>query len=201
MGEVHDIESNLFRRPHEVLAVSGSLRAASFGTAILRAMSHEEFPDVTIAVKTLEDTPLYKEDLNCEPVLASKAEMRAEVRESDGVVLATPEYNHGIPGILKNALDQASRSAFASCFCNKPVLLITSAVGGTGGVRASYQLREMLVCMPAQVVPGREIFLAGVEDRVCNGAFTAADTLHVSTKGIDALRREILCGPAQWEGA
>ncbi len=201
MDEVHDTESNLMSRPLKVLAISGSLRSASFSTAILRALSHEEFPDLTIAVKTLEGIPLYNEDLDCEPALASIAEMRVEVRESDGVVFATPEYNHGMPGVLKNALDWASRPAFASCFRNKPVLIITSASGGTGGVRAQYQLRETLVSMLAHVVPGREIFLAGVENRVRNGLFTDADTLRVLTRGIDALRKEIVRRPAQREGA
>ncbi len=201
MDEVHDTESNLLSRPLKVLAISGSLRSASFSTAILRALSHEEFPDLTIAVKTLEGIPLYNEDLDCEPALASIAEMRVEVRESDGVVFATPEYNHGMPGVLKNALDWASRPAFASCFRNKPVLIITSASGGTGGVRAQYQLRETLVSMLAHVVPGREIFLAGVENRVRNGLFTDADALRVLTRGIDALRKEIVRRPAQREGA
>ncbi len=201
MGEVHDTESNLLSRPLKVLAISGSLRSASFSTRILRALSHVKFLDVSIAVKTLEGIPLYNEDLDCEPALAAIAEMRVQVRESDGVVFATPEYNHGIPGVLKNALDWASRPAFASCFRNKPVLIITSASGGTGGVRAQYQLRETLVSMLAHVVPGREIFLAGVENRVRNGLFTDADTLRVLTKGIDALRKEIVGRPAQREGA
>ncbi len=200
MGAVHDLESKLSRGPLKMLAISGSLRAASFSTDILRAMS-QEFADLTIAVRTLEGIPLYNEDLDIEPALVPIAEIRAEIRESDGVVIATPEYNHGIPGVLKNALDWASRPAFASCFRGKPVLIITSASGGTGGVRAQYQLRETLVSMLAHIVPGREIFLAGVENRVRNGSFTDADTLRVVRKGIDALRKEILSRPAQKEGA
>ena len=114
-------------KPVHVLGISGSLRKASFSTGVLRAMSREEFPGVLIAVKTLEDIPLYNEDLDTDPAIPAVAKLRTVVLESDGVVIATPEYNHGVPGVLKNALDWASRPAFASCFRGKPVLIITSA--------------------------------------------------------------------------
>ena len=127
--------------------------------------------------------------------------MRSEVSGAAGVVIATPEYNHGVPGVLKNALDWASRPAFASCFRDKPVLIITSALGGTGGVRAQYQLRETLVSMLARVVPGREIILGDVESRIHDGIFSDRDTLRVLTKGIGALRNEILIRSSQGKGA
>ena len=181
----------------KVLAVSGSLRAMSFSTAILRALSQEEHLGITLTVKTLEDIPLYNEDLDTAPALTPVAELRNEVQASDGVVIATPEYNHGIPGVLKNALDWASRPAFASCFRGKPVLIVTSAPGSTGGVRAQYQLRETLVSMLAHVVSGREILLSGVENRVRDSRFIDADTQRVLARGIHALRTDIL---SRWPG-
>ena len=176
----------------KVLALSGSLRATSFSTAILRALSQEEHLGITLTVRTLEDIPLYNEDLDTDPPLTPIAELRNEVQVSDGIVIATPEYNHGVPGVLKNALDWASRPAFASCFRGKPVLIITSASGSTGGVRAQYQLRETLVSMLAHVVSGREILLSGVEHRIRNNRFTDPDTLRVLVRGIHALRADIL---------
>ena len=175
-----------------ILGVSGSLRASSFSTAILRALSQEEHLGVNLTVKTLEDIPLYNEDFDTDPLLTPIAQLRKEVQASDGIVIATPEYNHGMPGVLKNALDWASRPAFASCFRGKPVLIITSASGGTGGVRAQYQLRETLVSMLAHVVSGREILLPGVENRIRDNKFTDADTLRVLTRGIHALRADVL---------
>ena len=175
-----------------ILGVSGSLRASSFSTAILRALSREEHLGITLTVRTLEDIPLYNEDLDTDPLLTPIAQLRKEVQASDGVVIATPEYNHGMPGVLKNALDWASRPAFASCFRGKPVLIITSASGGTGGVRAQYQLRETLVSMLAHVVSGREILLSGVENRIRDNKFTDADTVRVLTRGIHALRADVL---------
>ena len=196
MSEFHAKKRNLADDP-KILAVSGSLRAASFSTAILRALSKEEHLGITLNVKTLEDGPPYNEDLDTKPPLTPIAELRNEVQASDGVLIATPEYNHGMPGVLKNALDWASRPAFASCFRGKPVLVITSASGGTGGVRAQHQLREALVSMLAHVVPGREILLSGVENRIRDNRFTDADTLRVLVRGIHALRAEVLSGRVQ----
>ena len=201
MSGVRDPEGSLSRRSLKVLAISGSLREASFSTAILKALNREKFPDITIVVRTLEGIPLYNEDLDTEPALSAIAEMRAEVSRSDGVLIATPEYNHGIPGVLKNALDWASRPAFESCFRGKPVLIFTSASGGTGGVRAQYQLRETLVSMLAHLVPSREILLGGVENRIRDGEFNDSDTLRVLTKGLDALRKEMLLRSAHGAGA
>ncbi len=201
MSGVRDPEGSLSRRSLKVLAISGSLREASFSTAILKALGREKFPDITIAVRTLEGIPLYNEDLDTEPALSAIEEMRAEVSRSDGVLIATPEYNHGIPGVLKNALDWASRPAFESCFRGKPVLIFTSASGGTGGVRAQYQLRETLVSMLAHLVPSREILLGGVENRIRDDRFIDSDTLRVLTKGVDALRKEMLLRSAHGAGA
>ena len=178
--------------PVKVLAISGSLRAASLSTAILNALSKERFEDLTLTVRTLGDVPLYNEDLDVVPELPSIARLRAEVGVSDGVVIVTPEYNHGVPGVLKNALDWASRPAFASCFRGKPVLIITSGPAGTGGVRAQSQLRETLVSMLAHVVTGREIVLAGVEHCLSEGRVVDADMLRILTRGIHALHKEVI---------
>lgn len=184
-----------------MLAISGSLRKASVSTTLLRGLALQEHDGVALSVRTLEDIPLYNEDLDTDPPLASIAMMRDEVKSSDGVVIATPEYNHGIPGVLNNALDWASRPAFASCFRNKPVLIITSAPGGTGGVRAQYQLRETLVSMLANVVPGRESLLAGAASHLVEGRLTDANTLRVLEKGVQALRQEIMLRRSEGEGS
>jgi chromate reductase, NAD(P)H dehydrogenase (quinone) len=88
-------------------------------------------------VVTLQDIPLYNEDLDQNPEIPSVAAFKKLIVESDGVLIATPEYNHGVPGVLKNALDWASRPVFESCFKNKPVSIISSSKAFTGGVRLS----------------------------------------------------------------
>ena len=86
---------------------------------------------------TLEKVPSYNEDENNYPALPAVEELRSTVAASDGVIIATPEYNHGLPGVLKNALDWGSGPAFQSCFVNKPVLILSSSPAFTGGVGRS----------------------------------------------------------------
>jgi chromate reductase len=84
------------------------------------------------------------------------------ISSCDGVLISTPEYNHAIPGVLKNALDWLSRPSSESCFKDKPVSIISSSVAFTGGVRAQYQLRETLISMHVQLVMGPEVVVGGV---------------------------------------
>jgi len=142
--------------------------------------------------RTLEDIPIHNEDLEVQPALPAIADFRSKVDGSDGIVIATPEYNHGMPGVLKNALDSASRPAFASCFQSKPVLILSCAPAFTGGVRAQHQLRETLSSMLAHIVPGREIFVAGVNAKISQGRFTGKDSLAFIAIGLYRLREEIL---------
>lgn len=94
--------------------------------------------------------------------------------------------------MLKNALDWASRPAFASCFVGKPTLIISSAPAFTGGVRAQYQLRETLTSMHARTVRAREIVVADVAKRMTEGRFTDEQSLAFIDTGLTRLRQEIL---------
>lgn len=176
----------------QVLGISGSLRANSFSTAIVNTLKKQSRPLMDIAVRTLEDIPPYNEDFDVEPAIPAVAALRKEVLASDGVIIATPEYNHGIPGVLKNALDWASRPAFESCFVDKPVLIISISQAFTGGVRAQYQLRETLVSMQAHVIPVREIAVAAVNTKMIQGAFSDEQSLSVVEAGLKTFRECIL---------
>ena len=144
-----------------ILGISGSLRKASFSTAILRALARRTSASMSIDVMTLEEIPFYNEDLDRLPGPPAVENMKKLIAESDGVLIATPEYNDGIPSVLKNALDWASRPAFQSCFKNKPVSLAF-----TGGVRAQYQLREALIAMQAHLVIGPEVVIGGYTEKL-----------------------------------
>ena len=141
---------------------------------------------------TLENIPFYNEDLDSEPALPAIVGLRTAVAESEAVVIATPEYNHGIPGVLKNALDWASRPAFESCFRGKPVLIISSSKAFTGGVRAQYQLRETLASMHAHVVPGPEVVIGGVHAKMADGRFTDAPSLEFMKDALSQLHGNVL---------
>jgi chromate reductase, NAD(P)H dehydrogenase (quinone) len=130
-----------------VLAISGSLRAGSNSTALLRAL-REEAPDGTEVVlwDGLKAIPPYDEDGD-----GVHAPFRELVAAADAVFFATPEYNSSIPGALKNALDWASRPLATNAFRNKPVAVISSSAGAFGGVWAAAELRKVLGAMGARV--------------------------------------------------
>lgn len=171
-----------------ILGISGSLRVGSYSTAILQALQEQRSRgDVKMAVRTLGDIPLYNEDLETQAILSGVNDLRLAEAESDGVVIVTPEYNHGVPGALKNALDWVSRPAFASPFKGKPVLIVSCATAFTGGVRAQYQLREVLVSMLAEIVPTREIVVGSVHTKVSDGRLIDAESIKQLDRGLEGL--------------
>jgi chromate reductase len=145
-----------------------------------------------IDVMTLEEIPFYNEDLDRSPGLPAIAKLKRGVQESDGILIATPEYNHGIPGVLKNALDWASRPAFQSCFKNKPVSIISSSLAFTGGVRAQYQLRETLIAMQAHLVISPEVVIGGVHTKFSDSEYNDEAGLSFIMDSLEKLREEIL---------
>jgi chromate reductase, NAD(P)H dehydrogenase (quinone) len=147
---------------------------------------------MSIDVMTLEEIPFYNEDLDCPPGPPAVENMKKLIAESDGVLIATPEYNHGIPGVLKNALDWASRPALQSCFKNKPVSIISSSLAFTGGVRAQYQLREALIAMQAHLVIGPEVVIGGVHGKVDHSEYCDEGGLSFILQSLERLRAEIL---------
>jgi chromate reductase len=175
-----------------IVGISGSLRKGSFSTAILKILAQKAAPAVEIQVVTLEDIPLYNEDLDHEPEIPAVAELKELIAGSDGVLFATPEYNHGIPGVLKNALDWVSRPVFQSCLKNKPVSIISSSKAFTGGVRAQYQLRETLISMHAHLVMGPEVVVSGVHTHMAGDLYRNEAGLTFMLKSLDRLREEIL---------
>jgi chromate reductase len=136
-----------------VLGISGSLRRDSLNTALLRAAA-ERLPGGAelVEYEGLRDVPPYDEDLENEGTPAAVEELRAAVREADAVLVATPEYNHSIPGQLKNALDWVSRPAGKSALDGKPAAVIGASSGMFGAVWAQAELRKVLAAMGGRVV-------------------------------------------------
>jgi chromate reductase len=135
-----------------VLAISGSLRAGSNNTALLRALREEAPEGVDVELwNGLREIPPYDGDLDVVPGPAPVEAFRDLVRDVDAVFFATPEYNSSVPGALKNALDWASRPVATNSFRNKPVAVISSSAGAFGGVWAGAELRKVLGAMGARV--------------------------------------------------
>jgi chromate reductase len=177
--------------PFQLLVISGSIREKSFSTIICTAIRHALSDRAAINVADLGELPHYDQDLDGALAPSSVGRFKAQVTAADGIVIVSPEYNHGIPGVLKNALDWASRPAFASPFRNKPVLIVTSSVASTGGVRAQHQIRETLVAMLARPVATPEIAIASVQTKVTDGTFDDGATMDLLAPAFDALFGDI----------
>ena len=124
-----------------LLALPGSLRKASWNHGLLRAARDAAGDGITVTIHLLEGIPRFNQDLEGNPPEAVRAFKRA-VADADGVLIATPEYNYAVSGVLKNALDWASRPTREQPFSGKPVGII-SAGGRFGGLRAQLQLRQI----------------------------------------------------------
>jgi chromate reductase, NAD(P)H dehydrogenase (quinone) len=136
-----------------VLGISGSLRSGSLNNALLRTAA-ERLPGGAelVEFKRLREVPPYDEDVELEATPAVVEELRQAVREADAVLIATPEYNHSIPGQLKNALDWVSRPAGKSALNGKPAAAIGASTGMFGAVWAQAELRKVLGALGGRVV-------------------------------------------------
>jgi len=175
-----------------ILAISGSLRRASFCTGLILRLAGHVRDSMEIAFHDIGDIPLYNEDVEKDGQPEGVRRLSRAVAESDGVLIVTPEYNHGVPGVLKNALDWVSQPFQQSVFRHKPVSLISTSLAFTGGVRAQYQLRETLHSMLAIVVPGPEVAVGGVHTKFVGEAFVDDKTLGYMLRALQLLRNEIL---------
>jgi len=179
--------------PVRLLGLSGSLRRGSHSTAILRELQSELGPLADLEI-FLPRLPLYDEDEQAIDLLEPVERLRHAITTAAGVVICTPEYNHGVPGVLKNALDWVSRPSGKSVLKAKPVLIVSNSPGFTGGVRAQVQLQTTLLAMHAQIVPGREVVIGGIAEKLRDGRFV--DRGHLSF-ALAAVGRLIdVCGPA-----
>ncbi len=140
-----------------ILGISGSLREGSYNTALLRAAAELLPPGVEIEEFDLSPIPLYNGDVEATGDPAPAAALRAAVREADALLLATPEYNRGTSGVLKNAIDWLSRPALASVLRWKPVAVIGASSGRGGTRRAQQQVREALIFPGAVVLEEPEV--------------------------------------------
>lgn len=137
----------------QILGFAGSLRRASYNRALLEAARQSAPEDMAIEVFDLAAIPLYNGDVEAEGLPEGVRQFKQAIAGADGVLMATPEYNHGVPGVMKNAVDWASRPPGAAPLGGKPVGIIGASPGITGTARGQSQLRQAFeftnsYCMP-----------------------------------------------------
>src|SRR6266850_1935729 len=174
-----------------LLGLSGSLRRASNSTAVLRGLQDTLGLRAALDIFPLHAIPLYNEDDDAEHAPESVRALRSAIDASDGVIMISPEYNHGMSGVLKNALDWASRPYGLSVLRSKPVLTMTTSPASTGGVRAQQQMNETLASIPARPVLRPKIVIGGVHEEVSDGGIVDEAALSFARAGVDDLIEEI----------
>jgi chromate reductase, NAD(P)H dehydrogenase (quinone) len=152
-----------------VLGISGSLRRDSLNHALLREAAERLPAGVELdEFERLREIPPYDADLEAQKTPAAVAELRRAMRDADAVLVATPEYNHSIPGVLKNALDWASRPAGQSALTGKPAAAIGASTGMFGAVWAQAETRKVLGALGGRVVEA-ELPIAHADDLMTDG--------------------------------
>jgi chromate reductase len=141
-----------------VLALSGSLRAKSYNTALLHEARRIAPAGMTIEIASLREIPLYDADVEARGMPQAVTALSARVKNADALLIATPEYNFSFPGVLKNAIDWLSRPPLDAALVRKPVA-IAGAGGRLGSARAQYHLRQVLGCLSMLPVPRPEVFV------------------------------------------
>ncbi len=179
--------------PLRFLGIAGSLRTGSLSAALLSEIVAMSDDRTSTTAFPLHNVPLYNQDLEPTPgqAPAGVLELRKAIAGADGVIIVSPEYNYGISGVLKNALDWASRPAYKSALLAKPVLMITNSPGSLGGVRAQTQLRQTLSATLSRIVVGPEIAVASVATKLSDGKLTDEKTRTLIKEGLTELAAEV----------
>src|SRR4051812_36637239 len=144
---------------YRVAGIAGSLRLHSFNRSLLRATQELAPSGMQIDIMDLKDVPLYNQDVEDAGAPEAVLQLREAIRAADGVLIATPEYNHGVPGVMKNAIDWASRPPRQAPLDRKPVGILGASPGMTGSARGQSQLRQAFEFTNSYCMPQPEVLV------------------------------------------
>jgi chromate reductase len=182
----------------DVLGIAGSLRRDSLNRALLRAAEEVAPPGVSIRIwDGLGGIPPYDGDVEAKGIPAPVADLKGEIDRAGALLLVTPEYNHSVPGVLKNALDWASRPGGRSSLRGKVVAVAGASPGAMGTVRAQADLRRILTAMGGIVVPSPEVLVSlAPQKQDGSGNFTDEARRKFLGKLLEELQRWVARFPA-----
>jgi chromate reductase len=148
----------------KIIGFAGSLRKGSYNRSLLRSAGQLLPQDTILEIFDLSDIPPFNQDLEAN-MPAKVNEFKSKIRESDALLIATPEYNYSVPGVLKNAIDYASRPYGDNPFDDKPVAIMSASVGMLGGARAQYHLRQMFVFLNMHPINSPEVIVTSASNK------------------------------------
>src|SRR6476620_9937515 len=160
IGEYDKLENNKLK----VLGFAGSLRAGSYNKALLRSATDLLPEDMSLEIFDIDGIPAFNQDIEGD-IPPKVKEFKAKIREADSILIATPEYNYSVPGVLKNAIDFAARPYGDNPFDGKPVALMSASIGLWGGARAQYHLRQTFVFLNMYPINGPEVMVPFAQDK------------------------------------
>ena len=150
---------------YNIAILVGSLRKGSINRNIARSICAIRGDHLDCNMVEIGDLPLYNQDIDALPEQPAPYDrFRAEIAGADGILFCTPEYNRGVPGVLKNAIDVGSRPYGSSVWNGKPAAIISASPGGIGGFGANHQLRQACVFLNMPVMQQPEAYLGHVTD-------------------------------------
>jgi len=148
-----------------ILGFAGSLRKRSYNKALLNAARELLSKDAELEIFDLGGIPLFNADQEQQPP-AKVQEFKTKIKAADALVIASPEYNYSIPGVLKNALDWGSRPHVDNCFDDKPVAIMGASIGMLGTARAQYHLRQSCVYLNMHPLNRPEVMVPFAQDKI-----------------------------------
>jgi chromate reductase len=170
-----------------ILGFAGSLRKGSYNKSLLRAALEMIPTDAELEIFDIEGIPPFNQDLENQPPEKVK-KFKAKIRAADAILIATPEYNYSIPGVLKNAIDNASRPYGDNAFDGKPVAIMGASIGMLGTARAQYHLRQSLVFLNMFPLNQPEVMIPFAQEKIDqNGRLTDQKTREKIKELIEAL--------------
>ena len=148
---------------YKIAIIVGSLREGSINRRVARTICGLRGDNLDCSMVEIGDLPLYNQDLDANPP-EQWTRFRKQVGEADGVLFCSPEYNRGIPGVLKNAIDVGSRPYGQSVFDKKPAAIVTASPGSIGGFGANHHIRQAAVFLNMPIMQQPEAYLGHVSD-------------------------------------
>lgn len=144
----------------KIAVIIGSLRKESFNRKMAHVLMSLAPQNLELKIVEIGNLPIYNEDLDRENPPEAWLEFRKEMKQYDGILFATPEYNRSIPGVLKNAIDVGSRPYGQSIWSAKPAAIISLSLGAMGGFAANHHLRQCMVCLDVPTMQQPEAYIA-----------------------------------------